>query len=209
MGPRTADRSEVCPGPGSSLRSPRDHNSGLRWKGLSERNPNAFMEAGRIRGVLLPPSPHPPRLGKPGLSSPARTPLPPSPAPRKLPRPLRRAQRPRQRIVTHPHALQTLAWSGGAKNFSSLGLGRRWPCARLPALSPCARRQIGSGPAAGRAGGEDGRLPGDSGPARLQAVGEAGGQGPRLWIGGSHCSGHLPRRAGPAAHFSLVDWEGS
>lgn len=53
---------------------------------------------------------------------------------------------------------------------------------RLPALSPCARRQIGSGPAAGRAGGEDGRLPGDGGPgsaASCRGGGRAGAEGPR------------------------------
>lgn len=76
LGPRTADRSKVCPGSGSSLHSPRDHNPGLRWKGLSERNPNAFIEAERVRGVLLPPQAREARPFQPGPHAPATIPSP-------------------------------------------------------------------------------------------------------------------------------------
>lgn len=105
------------------------------------------------------------------------------------------------------------AWR--AETFFFLQRGWRWPHAWLPALSPCARRQIGSGLAAGRAGSEDGRLPGDRGPrsaASCRGGGRAGAEGPRAdrppAPAGPRLQWAPPRRRPAGRSFIFVRWMG-
>lgn len=103
-----------------------------------------------------------------------------------------------------------------AETFFLLRRGWRWPHAWLPTLSPCACRQIGSGLTAGRAGSEDGQLPGDRGPrsaASCRGSRRAGAEGPRADRPpprlGPGCSGRfLWRAGGQLVHFRWVDREG-
>lgn len=77
------------------------------------------------------------------------------------------------------------------------------------ALPLRALRQIGSGPAAGRAGGEGELLPGEGGSgsaASCRGGGRAGAEGPRAdrpppWLGE-----RLPPPAEPGLPFILVWW---
>lgn len=123
--------------------------------------------------------------GRPGFrGGPARS-CPPPTGPQKT----TRAQRPRpQRKSEPPHAPKPETQPGeapgnrAAKKLSfpsgEVG-GDLTPAPRAP---PCACRQIGSGPATGRAGGEDGRLPRDGEPgsaASCRGGGRAGAEGPR------------------------------
>lgn len=89
--------------------------------------------------------------------------------------------------------------------MSSPGLGQRWPRARLPAHSLCSDRQIGSGPAAGRAGSEGPLLPGDCGSSSTASCRGGGG-------GGAPAGARRPLRwgppAGPCLSFFSVWWMG-
>lgn len=69
---------------------------------------------------------------------------------------------------------------GLRRNFLAPRRGRRWPHARLPALSPCAPSgRLEAAPPPAGLGARASCSPGKAGPARLQAVGEAGGRAPR------------------------------
>lgn len=162
----------------------------------------------------------------PGVPRRARALLPPSPGPpENHPRPVCRAQlrdrsgKVRRLCPPNPRPGPGRPRTAGQnRNFPARRARSAVAWSRLPALSPCARRQIGSGPAAGRAGGEDGRLPGDGGPgsaASCRGGGRAGAERPRAdrpppWLGG-RCGGRLPQRgrAGPVVRFRLVEAEGA
>lgn len=154
----------------------------------------------------------------PGVPRRARALLPPSPGPpENHPCPVCRAQlrdrsgKVRRLCPPNPRPGPGKPRTAGQnRNFPARRARSAVAWSRLPALSPCARRQIGSGPAAGRAGGEDGRLPGDGGPgsaASCRGGGRAGAERPRAdrpppWLGG-RCGGRLPQRgrAGPVVRF--------
>lgn len=198
--PGAARRPEARPRPGSSRHGPWGRDPGLRSRRVHARSPGVPR-----RGARFCPPPRGPQettrapcvgLSFRDRSGKVRRPCPPNPRPG--PGKPRTAERDRNFLA--PRARSAAASS------------------RLPALSPCARRQIGSGPAAGRAGGEDARLPGDGGPgsaASCRGGGRAGAAGPRAdrpppWLAG-RCSGRPPQRgrAGPGVRFRLVEAEGA
>lgn len=188
-----------------------------------ERAQPACLQA----GLLGPrcPLPAPLQEPRPSQAGPhAAVPFPTGP--QETSRAPRRAQHPRPQWnheAPHPPKPEIQPVEGpqgpASRNFllppARLAVAHAW----LPALSLCARRQIGSGLAAGRAGSEDGRLPGDRGPrsaASCQGGGRAGAEGPRadrppprLGRGCSRCLRRRPAPAGGSLNFCWVDGEGN
>lgn len=208
------------PRPGSSWHSPRDCVQGPWLR--AERAQPACLQAGPLGPRR--PLPAPRQEPRPSQAGPhAAVPFPTGP--QETTRAPRQAQRPRpqwNREAPHPSKPEIQPVEGprgpASRNFllppARLAVAHAW----LPALSLCARQQIGSGLAAGRAGSEDGRLPGDCGPrsaASCRGGGRAGAEGPRADRPpprlGRGCSGRLPRRGRlrrRVVKFSLGGWGG-
>lgn len=159
VGAQSGGRSEAHPWPGSSWHSPRDHNPG-RWS-RAERAERAGAAAGRPREPQAPRRPFP--------KGSQRTTWAPRPAQRPRPQ-----QNHPPKPKTWPHRSPTRP---GEQKLSSssgeVGGGLTPGSPRSPPV-PAGRLEAVSPPAG--LGARTGASPGTAGPARLQAVGEAGGR---------------------------------
>lgn len=165
------------------LTRPPGSRSGPAVKGQKERSPRAFSLARVPQAPVAGPKPGP----SPGLrGGPARSCSPPHGPLENYPGPASSSASETAAENEAPVFPQTRDPAGGsparpgrAETFFSLGRSRRWPHAGSPRSPPAPAGRLEAAPPPAELGARTGGSPGTAGPARLQAVGEAGGRAPR------------------------------